>query len=441
MFGMICNAMELQSLDAVKSLKQIVMDYLVNNSRVLKRPEFRGMMHPVVYPPLGEVIHRVCGKKLCLQKIVINYLLKKPKLLKKEEFQRLSKENPIREKIVTVLKKRISHCQLIEITKYIDCPLLSVQDLVYSVIFSHMYLPTYQKKTMLDLFVDTRDDAKKTYSGECFNCLQWYLSWFPENWLCHWPSQRVVRRKDGPISLLGLTVENNWKQPLEFILSMHIMDHHDLHKAACVAMKKNNKEFFDLLYQASKKTEGGALNIVILLIEAIESECTGFIHSLLNYDEQKVQVDSYYQRGKTPLLAAAESNSTFQTFATLLKHQAPVDVNHKDSQGQVPLHKVAQTGSLSIVKLLVNHGAIITAKDNNDFTVLHGAVQGRKYTIVEYLLQQGASKDINAKDKSDITPLELAKGFHWNDGIQLLKKYAKQKKEKNFVSFLKKKQG
>ncbi|MFP3022319.1 MAG: ankyrin repeat domain-containing protein, partial [Wolbachia sp.] len=91
--------------------------------------------------------------------------------------------------------------------------------------------------------------------------------------------------------------------------------------------------------------------------------------------------------------------------------------------------------NLNIVKLLVNNGADINAKDNEGWTSLHWAVQLGSLNVVKYLVEKGA--DVNALTADGRAPLDIAKekfrglseNEERNDIVQFLEKL-NEKKEK-----------
>jgi len=78
---------------------------------------------------------------------------------------------------------------------------------------------------------------------------------------------------------------------------------------------------------------------------------------------------------------------------------------HKDSwtYNQTPLHVAAHEGHTYVARLLLEHGAVVNARDKYGFTPLYYAAGGGHIDIVSILLEHGA--DVNARDKSGNTPL------------------------------------
>ncbi|MBA8755757.1 hypothetical protein HCR15_01075 [Wolbachia pipientis] len=98
-------------------------------------------------------------------------------------------------------------------------------------------------------------------------------------------------------------------------------------------------------------------------------------------------------------------------------------VNVKDNHGQTPLHIAARSGSLNIVKYLINKSADINAKDKYDNTPLHLAADTGEFDIVKYLIIKG--NNINAEGERGWTPLHIAaKNGELNMVEYLVKKYA-----------------
>ena len=89
----------------------------------------------------------------------------------------------------------------------------------------------------------------------------------------------------------------------------------------------------------------------------------------------------------------------------MIENGALIDV--VDKYGQTALHFAAKKGYINIVKLLVDKGAIIDAKDSQySVTPLHVAATVGHVEIVEYFLANGATIDI--KNKNNQTPLHFA---------------------------------
>lgn len=88
-------------------------------------------------------------------------------------------------------------------------------------------------------------------------------------------------------------------------------------------------------------------------------------------------------------------------------------INEKDIYARMPLHWAVLNGDLDMVKLLVEHGAVLDCGDMNGDTPLHLAahVTNGGAAIAKYLLSKGALVGIS--NKRGDTPLHAAAG--WNN--------------------------
>ena len=85
------------------------------------------------------------------------------------------------------------------------------------------------------------------------------------------------------------------------------------------------------------------------------------------------------------------------------------DINTLDKQGKAPIHYAASIGNLEILKKLIEKKANVNSLSYDNNTPLHEAVLSNEITeqICELLLKNGA--DLNLKNNSGKTPLNIAK--------------------------------
>jgi len=108
----------------------------------------------------------------------------------------------------------------------------------------------------------------------------------------------------------------------------------------------------------------------------------------------------------------------FRSLKLLLQKGA--DVNAKNKDDGTPLHKAIILENIEIIKLLLEKGAKINILDKNGVSALYIAVYNNNKDIVELLLQYGA--DVNALNIYDISPLYIAIYNENKDMVELLLK-------------------
>ena len=97
---------------------------------------------------------------------------------------------------------------------------------------------------------------------------------------------------------------------------------------------------------------------------------------------------------------------------------AGAQVNAKDRKGATPLYRAVLWGDTKILNLLLAHGADINIKALEGDTPLHvAAIHGASKS--KWLLEHGA--EVNAKNKRGDTPLSLAQKYNHVEIINLLK--------------------
>jgi ankyrin repeat protein len=93
----------------------------------------------------------------------------------------------------------------------------------------------------------------------------------------------------------------------------------------------------------------------------------------------------------------------------LVDHGA--DVHARDGHKSTPLHIAAQTGHVGCAQILIEHGADVNAQEVRKWTPLHFALGGGQVEFAQLLVWHGA--DVNAQNISKSTPLHVAlKGGH-----------------------------
>ncbi|MCJ1469020.1 hypothetical protein MMC07_007652 [Pseudocyphellaria aurata] len=108
----------------------------------------------------------------------------------------------------------------------------------------------------------------------------------------------------------------------------------------------------------------------------------------------------------TALHMAVEKGDYRESMAQLLLDNG-AEINSKDIYGRTALHLAADFGDEKVVKLLLNHGAKVEEKDNDDgYTALNWAVRAGQVTVVQLLLENGAI--VVGEDRRGLTLLHYA---------------------------------
>ena len=88
-------------------------------------------------------------------------------------------------------------------------------------------------------------------------------------------------------------------------------------------------------------------------------------------------------------------------------------INSRTNKGQTPLHYASFIGDIKLIKLLIQNGADISIKTNNNFNMIHLAVMGNKVTSLYYFYKK-YKIDISSNDSKNNTLLHLAAYFNSN---------------------------
>jgi ankyrin repeat protein len=132
-------------------------------------------------------------------------------------------------------------------------------------------------------------------------------------------------------------------------------------------------------------------------------------HLIMEHPEQ---VNAAGGRILAPLPAALYKRH-FRVANLLHKHGAVVDVRVKDHCDWTPLHTATSSGSVDIMRWLLNHGADANIRSQNAWTLLHVAVFYRQLEAVQVLIEHNAH--INLQNDEGETPLYKAL-MHFSGG-------------------------
>lgn len=129
-----------------------------------------------------------------------------------------------------------------------------------------------------------------------------------------------------------------------------------------------------------------------------------------------VSVNSILDKRGNKILHMICQNHAAQTMKIFLDHGA--DVNAKNVDGKTPLHFCTENQSLEFVELLISYGADIQSLTNSGQSVLHFAAANKHTEVLESLLKYGLN--VNAKGNESFTPLFYAVWSHRQKNVKLL---------------------
>jgi ankyrin repeat protein len=162
------------------------------------------------------------------------------------------------------------------------------------------------------------------------------------------------------------------------------------------------------------------------------------LHSAAYYgDVEMVQVLLGYgvdvnaqDRGWTPLHDAASNGSRHLRIPNIVQSSRDVtrillehgaDVNARRNDNTTSLHDAARNENAEVIPVLLEHGANVGAEDEQGRTPLHEATRNRNVEVVRMLLEHNA--DVNARAKDGSTPLLKAAENGSVEVVQMLIKH------------------
>ena len=113
-----------------------------------------------------------------------------------------------------------------------------------------------------------------------------------------------------------------------------------------------------------------------------------------------ININQHNANRMTPLDFACYYNH-LRCVNLLLRHGARVDTGDP-----LPIFSAVKSGNLTMVKTLINHGAMVKARNYYHQTLMHIVAKTNNTTIAEFLINQGL--DINTEDLTGRTPLSEA---------------------------------
>ncbi|RDA85187.1 hypothetical protein CP532_2388 [Ophiocordyceps camponoti-leonardi (nom. inval.)] len=147
---------------------------------------------------------------------------------------------------------------------------------------------------------------------------------------------------------------------------------------------------------------------------------------MANRDAMNIDIDAKDSFDQTPLFWAVEGRGNDESVVKLLLENG-ADINARDSGGKTVLSVAARHGNTHIVKLLLQKGAAASIKDERGDTALAEAVRGGHLDVVKLLLAtEGVDPD--STNKFGESPLSYATSY-----CPLSPVVPRYSREKNFI--------
>lgn len=159
-----------------------------------------------------------------------------------------------------------------------------------------------------------------------------------------------------------------------------------------------------------------ASGVELNVFEAAATGQTKRVEALIK--EDPAFVSAYSPDGFTALSLAAFFGHA-ETVNALLAAGAPVNAASRETMKLTPLASALAVQRNDIARTLIDHGADVNAKGDNDVTPLHTAAARGNLDSAKLLLDHGA--DINAMTKDGKAPIAYAEERNHPEMVEFLK--------------------
>jgi ankyrin repeat protein len=159
-----------------------------------------------------------------------------------------------------------------------------------------------------------------------------------------------------------------------------------------------------------------ASGVELNIFEAAATGQTGGLRTLIK--EDPALVNSYSPDGFAPLSLAVFFGHA-ETVDVLLAAGAEVSAPSRETMKLTPLASALAAGHNQIARTLIEHGAHVNAKGDNDVTPLHTAAARGNIEAAKLLLDHGA--DINATTKDGKKPVSYAEERNHPEMVDFLR--------------------
>jgi ankyrin repeat protein len=123
-------------------------------------------------------------------------------------------------------------------------------------------------------------------------------------------------------------------------------------------------------------------------------------------------------------LHAAAFSGNLEVVRKLIEYDPACINDREEDGGETPLYWASEgrnSKAVSVVRLLLEHGADINVQNDNDRTPLFWASYNGALEVVRVLLEHGA--DVGVKSKYGATALQFAAGSGRDEVVELLREH------------------
>jgi ankyrin repeat protein len=167
----------------------------------------------------------------------------------------------------------------------------------------------------------------------------------------------------------------------------------------CGAITLDKSGYETALHLAAMKGHDEVCNILLkhdkILTRTLWERMTG----------PSLQVDSKLYNGKTPFVYAVEKNHA-RAVEVFLRHY-PELVKATDGNRWLLFHRSIELEQIDMVRIFLRHGVDVEMRNSYGNGALHLAVRKEDTELIQLILDHGAV--INAKDKSGLTPEDMTR--------------------------------
>ena len=120
------------------------------------------------------------------------------------------------------------------------------------------------------------------------------------------------------------------------------------------------------------------------------------------------------------LHGAAGNKESTAIVEALLQTPLGADIDCRDDDGWTPLHVAVSAGTLATTKLLLAHGANLSAATSQGESVLHLAFRNSDADVAMYLLGLKVDGGVNQPTNSGVTPLHMCSALGSGEALEAL---------------------